>query len=283
LEKIEMTHARSRQAKVAGSLTITGHTGSGKSTIKTEYMSRFSNVETLTGTVIPVLAVDTPSTPTVRSLASAILEALGDPISYRGTTEEKTVRLYKLMRGCQVELLILDEFQHFVDRAGSNESRKAADWLKNVINALQIPVVIMGLPRCLQILNGNEQLKRRFSRHYSLLPFSNEPESFDEFRSVLDIIQQAFPIPCVSLSDFEMAKRFLFASYGLIDFIVKVMDGAIEIAVHRNLESIEMHTLAMSFNESVWHECPPELNPFNTGTKLRHLTKSQEPFEFINQ
>jgi hypothetical protein len=80
-----------------------------------------------------------------------------------------------------------------------------------------------------------------------------------------------------------MAKRFLFASYGLIDFIVKVMDGAIEIAVHRNLESIEMHTLAMSFNESVWHECPPELNPFNTGTKLRHLTKSQEPFEFINQ
>jgi DNA transposition AAA+ family ATPase len=283
MQKIELLHQRSSLAGVAGGLLITGHTGSGKSTIKTQYAERYPRKETNVRTHIRVLIVDTPSSPTVRSLVAAMLTALGDPASQKGTAEEKTERLYKLLKGCGVELLIIDEFQHFLDRGKFSEACTVTDWLKNLLNRANIPVVLIGLPRSAYVLELNEQLRRRFSSRYSLEPFAfSQVDDIQQFRAVLNAIQQQLPIRSSVLSEYEIAQRFHIATYGLMDYLAKLIDGAIQIAATRQLQILDLRTYAEAFAESVWRNCPSELNPFSDQVMLRSLTGRGEPFSFVS-
>ena len=71
-------------------------------------------------------------------------------------------------------------------------------------------------------------LARRFSSRYFLRPFGfGTPEEVREFRGILVAIQDGPPIPSISLSQSETAMRFYYATYGLIDFIGKIFDGAV--------------------------------------------------------
>jgi Cdc6-like AAA superfamily ATPase len=282
MQKIEELHQRSTLAGVAGGLLITGHTGSGKSTVKTQYAERFPRIVEEERTFIKVLVVDTPSSPTVRSLVTTMLVALEDPKSHKGTAEEKTERLYKLILGCGVELLIIDEFQHFLDRGRFSEACTVTDWLKNLINYTNIPVVVIGLPRSAFVLEINEQLRRRFSSRNLLEPFTFEHiDAVQEFRALMQAIQQQLPIPCIAMSDYETAKRFYIATHGLMDYLAKIVDGAIQIAFTRRLEEVDLRTFAESFKETVWSECPTELNPFSENSRLKRLIDAGEPFSFV--
>lgn len=283
IQKIELLHQRSRLAGVAGGLLITGHTGSGKSTVKMQYAERYPKEESIDRTHIKVLVVDTPSSPTVRSLVAAMLAAMGDPASQKGTAEEKTERLYKLLKGCGVELLIIDEFQHFLDRGKFSEACTVTDWLKNLINRANIPVVLIGLPRSAYVLELNEQLRRRFSSRYSLEPFAfAHTDDIHQFRGLLSAVQKQLPIQTPALSEYEMAQRFHVATHGLMDYLAKLIDGAVQIAVVRQLRTLDLRTYADAFVESVWRNCPPELNPFNPNALLRPLTGRGEPFSFVS-
>jgi DNA transposition AAA+ family ATPase len=42
------------------------------------------------------------------------------------------------------------------------------DWIKSLIDQTGVPTVFLGLPRLEQILQVNEQLRRRFSRRIRL-------------------------------------------------------------------------------------------------------------------
>lgn len=283
MQKIELLHQRSRLARVAGGLLITGHTGSGKSTVKMQYAERYPREETIERTIVRVLVVDTPSSPTVRSLVSAMLAALGDPASQRGTTEEKTHRLYMLIEGCGVELLIIDEFQHFLDRGKFSEACTVTDWLKNLINRANIPVVLMGLPRSAYVLELNEQLRRRFSSRYSLDAFAfTHADEIQQFRALLNAVQQQLPIPAFSLSEYAIAKRFYTATHGLMDYLAKIIDGALQIAALRHLTVLDLRILSEAFVETVWHDCPKELNPFSMEATLKPLTGLGQPFAFVS-
>lgn len=284
MQKIEQIHQRSRLAKIAGGLLITGHTGSGKSTVKSQYAERYPREEAIDRTIVRVLVVDTPSSPTVRSLVTTMLVALGDPVSHRGTAEEKTERLYKRIKGCGVELFIIDEFQHFLDRGRFSEACTVTDWLKNLINRANISVILMGLPRSNYVLELNEQLRRRFTSSYSLDSFAfSHVDDIQQFRSVLNAVQQQLPIPSQVLSEYEMAKRFHIATHGLMDYLAKLIDGAIQIAILRNLKILDQRTFAEAFVETVWRDCPSELNPFNADALLRPLTGQGEPFSFVSE
>ena len=282
MQKIELLHQRSKLAGVAGGLLITGHTGSGKSTAKTQYAERYPRQEAMDRTHIRVLVVDTPSSPTVRSLVAAMLTAMGDPASQKGTAEEKTERLYKLLKGCGVELLIIDEFQHFLDRGKFSEACTVTDWLKNLLNRANIPVVLIGLPRSAYVLELNEQLRRRFSSRYSLRPLAfAHVDDIQQFRALLNAVQQQLPIQSLALSAYEMAQRFHVATHGLMDYLAKLIDGAVQIAAARQLLALDLRTYAEAFIESVWRDCPSELNPFSQNALLRPLTGRGEPFSFV--
>lgn len=279
IRKIAQTHSRGRMAQVPSGLLITGQSGAGKTTVLEQYADNFSRREDEERTIIPVLLVVTPGTPTVKSLAEAMLHALGDPFLNKGSAEEKTRRIYRYLVECQVELLIIDEFHHFYDSRRRHDARQITDWLKNLLNVARIPVMIVGLPRSLFVIRMNEQLTRRFSSMFYLSPFRfSTDEQQREFRAVLKKIHSELPLNAPPFHDANLARRFFFASNGLIDYVAKIVDAAVLIAGETGHAELTTGILAQAFEEAVWYAVPETLNPFNSTSALRPLTKYGEPF-----
>lgn len=280
LKKIADLHQRGFTANVAGGELITGQTGSGKTTLAEFYRDHFPVRIEPDRTVIPVLIVNTPESPTVKTLAEAILIALGDPAASVGTAENKTRRIFKYLKECRVELIIIDEFQHFYDSKKISQARKVTDWLKNLFNIAAIPVVLVGLPRSVMVIRMNPQLKRRFSSPFYLRPFGFESDKEKkEFRGVLKSIHGMLPLKCPELHEANMAQRFYFASCGLFDYISKIVDKAVLIAGEQNQDTLTLKHFASAYQDQVWRDVPKRLNPFSEKPILRLLTKTAEPFE----
>ncbi len=285
MRRIERLHRRSLETGHPGGLLITGLSGSGKSTIKRQYAERFPVVDDGSITRSPVLIVETPPAPTVKNFAESILIAMSDPLSHKGAAEQKIQRIYDLIPLCGVTLLMVDEFNHFVEHGRKNEVRRVSDLLKSLLNNAGIPMVLLGLPECELVLKLNPQLARRFSARYYLRPFGfDTDEEILEFRGVLDAAQGALPLPSVCWSSLEtgMARRFYYATFGLIDYICKIADGAVELARELGLAKIDESVLAGAFVEEIWRDVPPQLNPFlSPEAMLRPLVKKGEPFAEI--
>lgn len=282
ISRIERLHQRSVTTGHPGGLLITGLSGSGKSTVGKEYVKRFKTYEHEGVTILPVLRVDTPAGPTVKNLAEEILISLGDPVAHIGTTEQKTQRIYHFLKLSKVELMIIDEFQHFVENAKQSETARVTDWLKNIINKANIPVVLLGLPSSEYLLQLNPQLGRRFSARYYLKPFSfYEAEDIQEFRALLGVIERSLPISSLPITEVAMSQRFYIASFGLIDFVGKIVDAAVQFSIREEAKRVELRHYAMAFTEEVWRDVSDELNPFEPKAKLRPLTQPNEPFAVI--
>lgn len=280
IREIARLHERGKLAGVAEGMLLIAQTGSGKSTVLKYYERKFPRTQSKGGTRIPVLRVDTPESPTVKTLAEAILFAMGDLAAAKGTASAKTNRIVHFFKECCVELLFIDEFQHFYDGRRTAESQRVADWLKNLINQVQIPVILAGLPRSIAVVNANPQLRRRFGAPHYMQPFGFD--SLDEkleFRGVLNGIQSRLPVPCISLSENNMAQRFYFASHGILDYVVKIIDDAVSRSGTDSGEALTQRSFEAAFKRTVWLDAPDNLNPFSTGATLRLLNKTLEPFD----
>lgn len=76
-----------------------------------------------------------------------------------------------------------------------------------------------------------------------------------------------------------MARRFYYASCGLIDYVVKVIDDAVSRGGSGAGGAVTQEDLAQAFVRSVWREAPASLNPFVEGASLRMLKGPGEPFD----
>lgn len=279
LHKIERIQERSKEHCRAEGLLITGPSGAGKTTLIEYVKSKHPSYEAKDRYIIPVLVIDTPPVPSVKGVVGEIQLKLSGTI-VGGTTEFQTKRVCTLIKEMGVELIVIDEFQHFVDRRLMNEFGKAADWLKSLINAVNVPVVIFGLPQCVEVLEINEQLRRRFSARYDIKPFGfDTKDQRSEFKGVLKGIQASLPVSCrEDLYANNLVRRFHFASNGIFDYLVKIIDRSLEIADEQEMTVLEWSMFAQAFEEEVWNEVPEQLNPFKEKFIFRRLTHSGEPF-----
>lgn len=281
MHAIAELHARRRQYKVGGGLLLTGPSGAGKSTIIHAYLGYFPRDMEAERTRIPVLLVSVPSSPTSRSLASAILEALGHKKAHRGTAPELTGRIRELFARCGVEIVLLDEFQHLFYAPSLNAFRDVTDWLKNLLESTQVGMVACGLPAAEAVVNSNEQLARRFSARLAITPFSiDETEDFLEFRGLLKALAKHLPLQTdTPLHEANLARRIHIASYGLFDYVIKVLEGAVSAASRADLEQIDLSVLAAAFRNRIWREVPERLNPFHPESVLRPMDRPGEVFQ----
>lgn len=277
----EIHHYSQRNQKGKG-LLILGPSGVGKSSFLNHYCSFSPPVLESQLTRIPVLLVVTPSTPTVGSIAEAILTAMKDPLAQRGTVEAKTARIYQLFAICKVELLMIDEFQHFFYARSSLDFRRITDWLKNFIIETKVAVVLSGLPESEIVVKSNFQIERRFTSKCVITPFQiDSSEDFSEFRGLLGAFQKALPLPVETpLYEANMARRFMVASNGLLDYVHKILEGAVSIAGAAGHKSLDLPVFAAGFKKEVWADVGDRLNPFHPESPLRQLNRQDEPFYF---
>jgi len=266
--KIDFCRTHSQIAAEPECMLITGETGAGKTTLIEWYAGDFPIRETPKKLIVPVLVVTVPSPATVKGLASAMLEALGDPASDKGAVSSLTLRLKNYIRDCAVELIFLDEFQHFDDRQSKNVLKTISDWLKNLINQTWRPIVLVGMPGCESVLEtkGNGQLKRRFSSREQIAPFTwDPPDNIDEFRQLLKRIDDAMPLLKEShLAETSTAFLIYSATDGVITFVMRLLRKAAALAIESGSEQIDHSILAQAYEERLAQHFKTRPNPFES-------------------
>lgn len=134
LEAIRFCHNYSRHYREPKCLLITGLPGVGKTSLAEYHMEKHPRVDSKENVEVPVLyiKIEVPATP--KNLVSSLLAELGDPAAEKGSIGSQTRRLRYFLKELKTELIILDEFQHFIDRDSLKVLKTISDWLKLLID-----------------------------------------------------------------------------------------------------------------------------------------------------
>ncbi len=237
-------------------LMLVGPTGVGKSTLVASYTRAYPPVAVIDAcgerTLRPVVRATIPTPATVKSLAVALLIALGDPRPTSGTVVTLTDRLTRYLTDCQVELLVLDELQHFVDRNSRRVLEDASNWLKLLLKTTRVSCVLVGLQDEAELLlRANPQLARLFGDPYALDPFAWDdaaPETIGEFRRVLAEIERLLPLAEPShLAARDTARRLFVASGGSMGLLMALLRRAAHLALAQGREHLDEELLAAAY------------------------------------
>jgi GTPase SAR1 family protein len=272
---IDSCRIHSKKAKDPDCLLITGASGAGKTRLCERYVKDFPRrrVEKQTEdgikrvTIVPVLFVTCPTKATEKSLAEILLRELGDSEAHKGTLTTQTLRFCSLAKECEVELIIIDEFQHLWDRDGEVIRRNVANYVKEIIIRTGKPMILVGMPSSKEILDDNPQLNRRFKRA-SLDPLMWDPtpqkgseKPVSEFKAFLSLLDDGLPLKRSNLADETIAKAFHDATGGVVDRIMRIIHMATAIALEDGLEKLDMKILSEAY-EIEFRPESPEDNPF---------------------
>lgn len=247
-------------------IAVVGESRTGKSRLLDCITKQYPKQRTSEGSVIPVLSVRTPSKPTVKALVEILLQEIGDPLWYkRGSENEKTERLYTLLKQTKTHTVVIDEFQHFYDKVSHKVQHYLSDWLKIFVDRSGLMLIVAGLPNCMAVINQNEQLRGRFLAPIRMPRFDwQNAYSQGEFIACLQSFQQGlirYDLP--DLGSDEMAFRFYCATGGLIGYLAKILHQACLNAQRDDKLAITLDDLAKAYEESVWNdEVTPITNPF---------------------
>lgn len=284
-EAIESNLKMFRETGIANHLLITGEAGTGKTSLCNWLIQQHPRQALPERDVVEVLITSIPPAATISSIARAMLTSLGDPYPEKGTISAVTHRVITICRACGVEMLLFDESQHLHDRGDTKTHYLVGDWLKHLIDTLNVPTVLLGLPRTDQVLQINDQLRRRFSHRRSLALGQNssvtlETECLQLFWSLAALLNIPFKLEPFGAQ--ELGRRLYFATDGRIAYIKKLLFAALRQALELDLEAIDTAVLRKAFVDEIWYEGVDEFNPFNEKFIGRRLDRGNEPFEIVH-
>jgi hypothetical protein len=236
---IGICHLRSGTGQRIRVIQIVGDSGSGKSTLKKDYAARFPPYRSAEGQkIVPVLSIDIPSKPTPRKILQRILKGLGDP-AYKRRRGDLVDDVDESIIACKVTLILIDEWNHLIDRANRNVPGEVAEFLKEFLDRHDVSVVLFGLKRCTSICERHDQLRERVAPTAKPLdPLVGYVEYEDgvripEFQKLLAELDDAQPFPNFGLEEGAIASKMLAATGAYPGRTVGVLAGAIESAVLR--------------------------------------------------
>jgi hypothetical protein len=265
--RLEQCYRYSEVAIEPISMAIVGQSRTGKSRCIKSFMLKYPNSRSPEGMNIPILYVSTPAAPTKNLLAEEMLFQMGDEKFDKGDETVKTGRLRKLLKGCGTRMIIIDEFQHFIDKASEKVAYQVADWLKLLTDDTKVTLVVAGLSNCTKVFDYNEQLDGRAFAPITLPRFDwTKVDHRDEFVPILGAFEESmrehFDIPSF-MSD-EMAFRFFCASGGLIGYVAKILRVAVWNAMDADQRSIGLSDLREAYETAVRQKDPDaiHLDPF---------------------
>jgi energy-coupling factor transporter ATP-binding protein EcfA2 len=267
-------------------LCLMGATGVGKTTLVRSYVVAFPRRETERGTRSPVLYLETPHPITVKGMTSALLDALGDPLAFKGTQPEMNARLQNFLADCGVRLVILDDFHHLIDKQTNRILRNVSEWLKVLIKNTGIVYLVVGIEGEVErILNANKQLSRLFVREY-LLPFRwqpDEPESITDFARLMSYVQTVLEVKLTTAEPWPVLLfRIHLATGGVMSNIMNLFRQAVRLQQRQGLvgQPLSLDVLAEAYGQRLQPHVGVD-NPFRSRsqTLTPSLNESSLPTE----
>ena len=254
-------------------LAIVGRERSGKSTIIETFVSKYPRVRELSGMKVPILSFELPAKPTVISLVECMLEKIGDPAYTTGTKGNKIARIKKLIKSAQVRMIVIDEFQHLIDKGTLKIAYEAADWLKGIVNECNVSLVVSGLPNAISVFNRNKQFRGRFNAPIELPIYDwRNADDRQEFASILRSFHTELSkhYECPKFNSQEVAFMFYIATGGRIGYIWKILRQLELNKLNENNGVITLDDVQTAYDESMMVDIHnyEYLEPFSTESKL---------------
>jgi DNA transposition AAA+ family ATPase len=180
---------------------------------------------------VPVLYLQIPQECGAKELFSAILEHLKYQV-VKGTIAEIRDRTLRVLKGCGVEMLIIDEADRFKPKTFAE--------VRDIFDQLEIPVILVGTDRLDVVIKRDEQVYNRFRSCHRFGKLSGE-----EFKRTVEIWEkQILKLPVASnLSNKTMLKVLGEATGGYIGLLDMILREAGIRALKKGLSKIDLETL----------------------------------------
>lgn len=157
-------HAEDRQAP--SGVLILGPTGSGKTAVARELQRLYPTTES---SCVPVLFVEAPVYPTARKLAEKLLIGLGVDVHPRQTAQQLTRLVLKWLNVRRVRVIVVDEV-HRIAEVKPFQVHGASDYFRALMTEAELPIVLLGRESEGQLIDVDDQLRRRFTSTVELQP-----------------------------------------------------------------------------------------------------------------
>jgi hypothetical protein len=251
-DHIRLCQELSQSAGEPQCMILEGLPGAGKSTLVQSYAAEFPRYGTARGTQVPVFYLETPSPATVKGLAARFLEVLGDPGANRGTLWSMNSRLIHFLHACEVQLVILDDFHHLIDKETNRVLEQVSDWLKVLIKETHVPFLVVGLEGTVRrILDTNAQLSRLFAVRATLHPFGwdpQEPETLQEFARFVTFAEQEIGLPLsTEIGREELLARLHEATRGVVGNLMNLLRYGVVLAEQQQAPTLTLEILSAAF------------------------------------
>ena len=191
-------------------------------------------------------------------------------------------RLIQYIRLCKVQLVILDDFHHLIDKETNRVLETVSDWLKVLIKETNVPFLVVGIEgRVEQILRANSQLSRLFAVRERLEPFQWNPTdetTIKEFASFIKYVEKGVGI---SLSDelprAELLHRLHYATDGVVGNVMNLIRFAALLAQEQEVETLTLSILSQAFAKRLHKHLAQKANPFATVGSQHFVAPSAIP------
>ncbi len=151
---------------------ITAPSGSGKTALLGYVRSNLGTSE-FDDKAKDIVDASLKENPSVSQVQSALLEKFDYAVPARAASNnDVNVILVKAINHNRTKLIVLDEFQHVFLAGGVKFATPVIDWLKRLMNLVQVPVVLLGTEALDRLEGMDEQLTSRVPTIARLSHFS---------------------------------------------------------------------------------------------------------------
>jgi type II secretory pathway predicted ATPase ExeA len=209
------------------SLLVIGDSHNGKTSLVKKFERLHMPTDGREEPAIPVVYVQAPITPDPNGLYEAILDTILIPHRKSDSFTKKASEIKYHFESSDVRVLIIDEIHNIL--SGSVPKQKAfMNAVKNISNALMIPIVLVGIKDALNATSTDMQISSRFRP--MLLPLWR----------LIARIETMLPLRNLSKisTNSKLATTILDLSEGLIGEIVSVISDAAIVGIKSGSEKI---------------------------------------------
>ncbi|MBN3922681.1 TniB family NTP-binding protein [Nostoc sp. NMS4] len=233
LEQVQILHdwlEGKRQSRQSGRVVGESRTGKTMGCDAYRLRNKPSQVAGKPPTV-PVAYIQIPQECGAKELFGVIMEHLKYQVT-KGTVAEIRDRTLRVLKGCGVEMLIIDEADRFKPKTFAE--------VRDIFDRLEIAVILVGTDRLDAVIKRDEQVYNRFRSCHRFGKMSGE-----DFKRTVDIWEkQILRLPVASnLSSKTMLKTLGEATGGYIGLMDMIFRETAIRALKKGLQKIDLETL----------------------------------------
>jgi len=280
-DAIENLYQRTKLYGEPGSIAVCAFSGGGKSTLIREMGRKYPPADMDTYMELPMLFAEIPASPSISSVAQALIDPLDGHYAPNATIGSLTETLVILIQQRHTKVLVIDEFQHLLERGSKIKAMEVADWFKGLMNRARVSLAIIGLPYISRLFAANTQLRRRTQETYYLNDWRlTRKEDVIEFRSAIKSFADSVEYTC-DRSIFgkgHVVNMIYFASNGVIGHVATLLSETFLCVIEAGKKKIEIGDLERAFRKKIWPDAPANRNPFCKSFDEQALIMPGDPF-----